>query len=173
MLHALPIGSLIFNLDITLLSTSCCFHDILWHLIIKSQITHFLVGIIWIICRSCDLFLTLQQAPNTQSMLHSPPHWCEQLHSSNYCASQFNLKYELQPENIQQDSSKVMVCRFLCVTYLQDRDSSYTMSQQTGTQLLNATSLVQSQPYCCNTLVVSLSHKPWGWHKRQGGKRMK
>lgn len=118
-------------------------------------------------------FPTLQQGPNTLSLLHSPSHRCEKLHPSNYCTGQFNLKYELRLEHIQQDSSRVMVCRFLFVTYLQYRDSSYTMSQQTGTQLLNATSLVQSQSYCCRTLVVHLWHKQWGWDKRQGGKRMK
>ena len=137
---------------------------------IKSQIRHFLVGIMWIICRSCDLFRTLQQTPSTLSMLHSPSHWWEQLQPSNYCTSQFNLKYELQLEHFQQDSSRVMVCRFLCVTYLQYRDSSYAMSQLTGTQLLNAWFKVS---HICRNLVVHLWHKHWGWDKKQGGKRMK
>ena len=54
-----------------------------------------------------------------------------------------------------------------------NNDSLYTMSQWAGTQLLSATSLVQSQPQCCRTLVVNLWHKSRGWHKGQGGKRSK
>ena len=47
----------------------------------------------WIIFKSCDLFLTLQQRPNTLSVLNSPARWLRHPFPSNFCTTKCIWKY--------------------------------------------------------------------------------
>jgi hypothetical protein len=53
-------------------------------------------------------------------------------------------------------------------------NSSYTVSKLTGTQLLNAITLVQSQPYCCKPWLLNVTQalgmeERARWKKDQAG----
>ena len=88
----------------------------------------------------------------------------------NCCTSQLNLKYKVQLITPNRTAPRYSNVFHMFSTKTKHQ---YTMPQQTGTPLLNATYFFKLWQYCFRTLVINLWHKPWGWNIGQGGKWMK